>query len=130
MTPRLRIAFACLVLVVLLVAASLLRPAAERPRAPAAERRQPTAPSAADVESDARETCRQAIRTSASIPSSVEFHSFTAPPKVDRMPDGRYSVFMKFSARNAFNAQDTMIARCVVESDGLTLQEITAQQSP
>jgi hypothetical protein len=73
--------------------------------------------------------CRGAIEGIATNPSSISYHSFTAPPNAKAMTDGRLQVFVKFSARNAYGSESVSIARCVMSGDGSTLSEITTQDS-
>jgi len=82
-----------------------------------------------DPKPSAINNCRGAIEGIAMNPSSVSYHSFTAPPNVREMPDGRLEVFLKFSAKNAYGSEAASIARCVMSGDGKTLSEITAQPS-
>lgn len=81
------------------------------------------------VNSDARHACWDAIESRATNKSSVDFHSFTAPPVVRKITEGRLDVFVKFSAKNAFGAESTSIARCILSGDGKTLIEFSAQDS-
>lgn len=84
---------------------------------------------ARDINKRAINNCWGAIEGISTNPSSVNFHSFTAPPSVEVMTNGRLQVFVKFSAKNAYGSESISIARCVMTADGSTLSEITTQAS-
>ena len=62
----------------------------------------PVTERAPDTKQRAINNCWGAIERTATNPSSINFHSFTAPPNVEVMTDGRIQVFVKFTAKNAY----------------------------
>ena len=129
-SPALRVAFVLFTLAVVVLGLRACIAADESPAAVTAAAVGPALPvEVAPSKADVRHACWDAIIASSAIPASVSFHSFTAPPVVNQLPDGRFEVFAKFSAKNAFNTESTMIGRCVIQGDGKTVQEVTAQQS-
>ncbi|MHA4870811.1 hypothetical protein ACXZ1M_24270 [Duganella sp. PWIR1] len=82
-----------------------------------------------DTEEVARHSCWDAIIARATNKSSVDFHSFSYPPRFRKLPNGRVEVLVKFSAKNGFGAESTSIARCLFESDGKTLIDLEATDS-
>lgn len=82
-----------------------------------------------DTEQIAVHSCQDVIIASATNKSSVDFKSFSYPPKFRKLPNGRLEVLMKFSAKNGFGAESTSLARCLFDSDARTLLDLEAADS-
>lgn len=126
-TPRLRLAVAFVLAVIALTIYGLL----SRDESPLNVA--PMQPAALDKTALAKQAalnlCRDRIEASAANRSSVDYHSFTAPPVIKQLPAGEWEVFVKFSAANAFNARYTFIARCTTTPEGTGLTGFDTQQS-
>jgi hypothetical protein len=87
------------------------------------------APYKKDPESIGLDTCQEGVYSIAQNPSSVSFFFFTSTPVFKKLYDGRMEVILKFSAKNAFNAESNYFAYCIVSSDGKTLLKINGLQT-
>jgi hypothetical protein len=77
----------------------------------------------------AQNLCMDTIENAATNRSSINYHSFTSPPVVRKITEGRLDVFVKFSAKNSFGSESTLIARCILAGDGKTLLEFNVHDS-
>jgi len=90
---------------------------------------QPAVSTKPDYEDTARHSCWDAIIAAATNKSSVDFHSFSYPPKIRKLDNGKIEVFVKFSAKNGFGAESVSLARCLFEDDAKTLVDLQAIDS-
>jgi len=63
-------------------------------------------------EADAREACGQMIRENATIPTSVDLHTFLGTSTFKAQSTGNVVVTMNFDARNVFNTKMGYTAKC------------------
>jgi hypothetical protein len=66
-------------------------------------------------EGEAIVECRSMVKRSATIPSSVNFHSFTGTRATTAATTGNVEVLLSFDAKNAFGTEIGYTARCIFE---------------
>ena len=66
-------------------------------------------------EGEAIVECRSMVKRSATIPSSVNFHSFTGTRATTAATTGNVQVLLSFDAKNAFGTEIGYTARCIFE---------------
>ncbi|MNO88608.1 hypothetical protein D3C76_800630 [compost metagenome] len=66
-------------------------------------------------EGEAIVACKKLIKNEATIPSSVDFHSFTGTRATTAQTTGNVQVLLDFDAKNAFGAEIGYTARCIFQ---------------
>ena len=78
------------------------------------------------LDAAARRTCMDTIEARATNPKSVSYTSDDAA--VSKNAKGELVVPVKFSAKNEMGMASSMVANCVVSSDGKTLIDIAVKE--
>lgn len=79
-------------------------------------------------EGEAIVACQALAKRQATIPSSVDFHSFTGTSARTAMTTGNVEVLLDFDAKNAFNAEIGYTARCIFQPGRQGSIEIALRQ--
>lgn len=79
-------------------------------------------------EGEAIVACQALAKRQATIPSSVDFHSFTGTSARTAMTTGNVEVLLNFDAMNVFNAEIGYTARCIFQPGRQGSIEIALRQ--